>query len=337
MFCPPYIFMFFVVVFFMGRRKTSAVNVFLSAFQTKLVSPANGVHSECVCAEHEAAGKVVDFDEASSSPDPGKKSVGECGKRLNESLWASEDLSCRSEIKQHTEATRGSPEQTAAADSHRAISLDAAECLAEMSSQPGTSLVRSVALEDLTVIEDRSLWENKEEEQIKDMVTAEGAELKFHSDFRSKNIPSETLEKQRLSKSGFDSHSEVLPPTHITGSISEKRRPFTKPSCDPEAENSSESSSHRASDSKPDISTDLQKSSVAQTSSQPLKCPSQSPAARRSLVPVAILKGLFAIILTSSEPALLQLTPSTCLIYICSFASLLCSTLSPNDFQGCYL
>ncbi|KAM4715124.1 uncharacterized protein FYW61_018061, partial [Anableps anableps] len=305
--------------------------------QAKLLRPANGVHSEFAPAEHGAAGTVVDFMEASSSPDPGKKLVGECGKRLSDSLWASEDLSCRSEIRQDIEASRGSPEWTGAADSQRAISLDASECLAEMKNTPMTSLVRSAALEDLTAIEDRSLWASQEEEQMKDGLTAEGAEIKSTSDSRSKNIPSETketLQKQRLSETGFDSHSEDLPPTHITGTISEKHRPLTKPPCDAEAENSSESSSHRASDSKPDISNDLQKSSVAQTSSQLQKCPSQSPAARRSLVPVAVFKGLFAVMFTSSEPALLQLTPSTCLIYRCSFVSLLCSTVSPNYFQG---
>ncbi|MEQ2263132.1 hypothetical protein XENORESO_003468 [Xenotaenia resolanae] len=258
--------------------------------------------------------------EASSSPDSGKKTVGECQKRSSESLWASEDLSCRSGIKQDIDASRGSPEWTGATDSQRAISLDASECLVEMSNLPWTSLVRSAALEDLTAIEDRSLWVNQEEEvvleQIKDGLTAEGDELKPYSHSRSKHISSETktLHKQRLSESGFDSHSEDLPPTHITGSISEKHRPFTKPPCDAEAENNSESSSHRASDSKPDISKDLQKSSVAQTS-QLQKCPSQSPAARRSLVPVAVFKGLFAVMFTSTEPALLHLTSSTYLIY----------------------
>uniref|UniRef100_A0A3B3VVV1 Microtubule-associated protein n=1 Tax=Poecilia latipinna TaxID=48699 RepID=A0A3B3VVV1_9TELE len=155
-------------------------------------------------------------------------------------------------------------------------------------------LVRSAALEDLTAIEDRSLWGNQEEEQIKDGLPVERAETTCHSASRSKNIPSETKQspqKQRLSESGFDSHSEKLPPTHITGSVSGNRRPFTKPPCDAEAENSSESSSpHRASDSKPDISNDLQKSSVAQASSQLQKCPCPSPAARRSLVPVAVFK-----------------------------------------------
>lgn len=326
----------------MGRWKTSAVNgfwvvFFKHGFQAKLLRPANG---EFAPAEHGAAEKVIDFMDTSSSPDPGKKSVGECGKRLSESLWASEDLSCRSEMRQDIEASRGSPEWTAAADSQRAISLDASECLVKMNDTPATFLVRSAALEDLTAIEDRSLWGNREEEQIKDGLCVEGAETKCHSDSRSKNSPSETkqsLQKQRLSESGFDSHSEDLPPTHTTGSISGKHRPFTKPLCDAEAENSSESSPHRASDSKPDISNDLQKSSVAQASSQLQKCPCPSPAARRSLVPVAVFKGLFAVTFTSSEPALLQLTPSTCLIYKCSFASLLCSTVSPNYFQGCYL
>ncbi|KAM4526317.1 uncharacterized protein V3H82_000735, partial [Fundulus diaphanus] len=300
--------------------------------QVKLLRPANGVHSDFAPAEH--AGTVVDLVEASSAPDPGKKSPREYGKRLSDSLWASEDLSCRAERKQDAEASRGSPEWTGAADSQRAVSLDASECLAKMSNPPGTSLVRSAALEDLTAIEDR----NHEEvilEQITEGPTAEGAVLKPYSDSRSKTIPSETNlthQKQRLPESGFDSHSEDLPPTQIAGSLPERHRPFPKPTCDAEAENNSESSAHRASDSKPDISNNLQKSSVAQTSSQHQNCPSQSPAARRSLVPVAVFKGLFAVMFTSSEPALLQLTPSTCLIYKRSLASLLCSTVSPNYF-----
>ncbi|XP_043957781.1 microtubule-associated protein tau-like isoform X12 [Gambusia affinis] len=265
--------------------------VFKHGFQVKVLRPADG---EFAPAEHGAAEKIIDFMDTSSSPDAGIKSVGEFGKRLSESLWASEDLSCRSELRQDIEASRGSPEWTAAADSQRAISLDASECLAKMNDTPATFLVRSAALEDLTAIEDRSLWGNQEEEQIKDGLSVKGAETKCHSDSRSKNIPSETkqsLQEQRLSESGFDSHSEDLPPTHITGSISGKHRPFTKPPCDAEAENSSESSPHRASDSKPDISNDLQKSSVAQASSQLQKCPCPSPAARRSLVPVAVFKA----------------------------------------------
>lgn len=239
--------------------------------------PANGGFPP---AEPGDAEKVIDFAEAASSTEPGKKAEGDCGKRLSDSSWVSEDLSCRSEMRQEVEASRGSPEWPGAADSQRAISLDASERLAEMRNPPGMSLVRSAALEDLTVIEDQSLRLNQEEgailEQIKDVQTVEGAELQ--PDCGNKSVSSETeesLQKQRRMKD--------LPPAPVTGSFSEGLRLVAKPPCDSETE----SPSHGAGGSKPDISSALQKSSVAQS-------PSQSPAARRSLVPVAVSKGLFA-------------------------------------------
>uniref|UniRef100_A0A3Q2CZJ2 Microtubule-associated protein n=1 Tax=Cyprinodon variegatus TaxID=28743 RepID=A0A3Q2CZJ2_CYPVA len=244
----------------------------------KLVRPANGGFPP---AEPGDAEKVIDFAEAASSTEPGKKAEGDCGKRLSDSSWVSEDLSCRSEMRQEVEASRGSPEWTGAADSQRAISLDASERLAEMRNPPGMSLVRSAALEDLTVIEDQSLRLNQEEgailEQIKDVQTVEGAELQ--PDCGNKSVSSETeesLQKQRRMKDP--------PPAPVTGSFSEGLRLVAKPPCDSETE----SPSHGAGGSKPDISSALQKSSVAQSPSQ---SPSQSPAARRSLVPVAVSKA----------------------------------------------
>lgn len=244
--------------------------------------------------------------------DPGNDVVGESGKRLTDSLWASEDLSCRSEIRRDVQASRGSPEWAGAADSQRAISLDASECLAEMSSLSGASLVRSTALEDLTSIGDRSLWINQAQgeelisDQKQDGLTADGAATKSCSDSGSKNMTPETQQTpyiQSLSQSSFDSCS-----VNICRDISKKESVFAKMPCDAAAENSSgDSSLHSDVHSKPDTSNDSEmKSSVAQTTgaAELQKTPPQSSAARKSLVPVAVFKGLFAVMFTSSEPVL---------------------------------
>ncbi|XP_038591917.1 microtubule-associated protein tau [Micropterus salmoides] len=242
------------------------------------------------------AGERVDFMGASCSPDPGNE--GECGKRLSDSLWASEDLSCGSEIRRDVPTSRGSPEWTGAADAQRAISLDAAECLTEMSN---LSLVRSMALEDLTSIGDQHLWVSEGEElvsaQTKDGVTADGAALKSCSDSESKNINPEKqqlLHTQSLSHSGFDSHSEDPHPAHISRNISEKDRLFTEmPSGTATENSSSDSSSHRASYSRPEMTDSDMRGNVAQTTgtAELQKTPPQSSPARKSLVPVAIFKA----------------------------------------------
>ncbi|KAM9336952.1 uncharacterized protein ABDE67_019986 [Symphorus nematophorus] len=250
--------------------------------------PGSGVRSEfafdgskpaedgAAAAAAAAAGEGVDFMGASCSPDPRNEAAGESGKKLSDSLWASEDLSCRSEIRRDAPASRGSPEWSGAADAQRAISLDASECLSEMSN---LSLVRSTALEDLTSIGDRSSWVSEGEEQTKDA--------------------SETQQppySPNLSQPIFDSHrSEDL---HSSRNISEKESPFTKmPSGTAAAENSgsSDSSLHRPGHSKPDISHDSDTmGGVAQTTGttspqKPLPPPQQP--ARKSLVPVAVFKA----------------------------------------------
>ncbi|XP_045925447.1 microtubule-associated protein tau isoform X8 [Micropterus dolomieu] len=242
------------------------------------------------------AGERVDFMGASCSLDPGNE--GECGKRLSDSLWASEDLSCGSEIRRDVPTSRGSPEWTGAADAQRAISLDAAECLTEMSN---LSLVRSMALEDLTSIGDQHLWVSEGEElvaeQTKDGVAADGAALKSCSDSESKNINPEKqqlLHTQSLSHSGFDSHSEDPHPKHISRNISEKDRLFTEmPSGTATENSSSDSSSHRASYSRPEMTDSDMRGNVAQTTgtAELQKTPPQSSPARKSLVPVAIFKA----------------------------------------------
>lgn len=220
---------------------------------------------------------------ASGSPDPGSRAAGESGTRLSDSQWTSEDLGCRSE----TEAGGGSPEPTGAADSQRAISLDAAKCLAETSNPSGTALVRSTALEDLTSIEDRSLWVHQREEETKEDPTADGENSPFCSDSKSKNAQ-QSPQKQSPSQSLFD--SEDLLPTHI----SEEERLFTQQPRESEADSSGDSSLHKDSHSHPDISN--QKGSrAAQSPAEPQKSPCQGSAARKSLVPVAVFKGLFAV------------------------------------------
>uniref|UniRef100_A0A3B4TXU4 Microtubule-associated protein n=1 Tax=Seriola dumerili TaxID=41447 RepID=A0A3B4TXU4_SERDU len=263
--------------------------------------PGTGVHSEFVFAGDGskpavdgAAGEGVDFMGASCSQDPGNEAVGECGKRLSDSLWASEDLSSRSEIRRDVQAGRGSPEWAGAVDPQRAISLDASECLTEMNNP---SLVRSTAVEDLTSIGDRKLWVNQGQEQIKDGVSCDGAALKSCSDSGSRNVApktQQTPQTQSLSQSSFDSHPEDHP-ANSSRNISEKESLFTKMPSDTAAENSSgDSSLHRASYSKPDISNDSEmRSSVAQTTgtAELQKTPPQSSPARKSLVPVAIFKA----------------------------------------------
>ncbi|KAG8008832.1 Microtubule-associated protein tau [Nibea albiflora] len=254
----------------------------------QLAKPASGVCSEFVFAgdgskpaEDGAAGEGVDFMGASCSPDPGNEAVGECGKKLSDSLWASEDLSCSSESRRDAPASRGSPEWTGAADSQRAISLDASECLTEISN---LSLVRSTALEDLTSIGDRGTWVNQEEEN-------DAAALKS-----CRNISPETEQlphTQNLSGPISDSHSEDLHPARSSRNVSEKDSLFTEMPSGTETETSSgDSSFHRASYSQPDISNDSDmRSSVAQATgtTELQKTPPQP--ARKSLVPVPVLKA----------------------------------------------
>lgn len=321
----------------------------LICFPNKLEKPGSGVRSEFAFAgdgskpaEDGAAVEGNALVGASCSPDPGNEAGGECGKRLSDSLWASEDLSCSSKIRQDAPASRGSPERTGAVDSHRAISLDASECLTEMTNQ---ALVRSTALEDLTSIGDRRLWVNEGEEviaeQTKDGVTADGAAFKSCTDSRNQYISPETQQppfSQNLSHSLFDSHSEDLQPAHNWGNDSEKDSLFTKmPSGTTTENSSSDSSLHTASYSKPDISDDSDtRSNVVQTTgtAELQKATPQISPARKSLVPVPIFKGLFAVILTSSESS--SVNSFHFFLLQRSFYCVLCCTLPQNPFSGSY-
>uniref|UniRef100_A0A3Q1I0G6 Microtubule-associated protein n=2 Tax=Anabas testudineus TaxID=64144 RepID=A0A3Q1I0G6_ANATE len=232
------------------------------------------------------------MDGASCSQDRGNDVVGDGGKRLTDSLWASEDLSCRSDVRGDVQAGGGSPEWAGAADSQRAISLDASECLT------AASLVRSTALEDLTSIGDRSFGfhQARGEEldcgQTKDGRPTDGAASKSCSDSESNNKTLETqqTQTQSLSQSSFDHHSADL-----SRNISKKESLHTTLSRGTAAENGScDSSLHSDVHSQPDISNDSEmRSSVAHNTgaTELQKTPPQSTAARKSLVPVAVFKA----------------------------------------------
>lgn len=175
------------------------------------------------------------------------------------------------------------PEWSGAADSQRAISLDASECLSEMSNLPGACLVRSTALEDLTSIQDKSLCVNGREvvsEKTQEVLNADGGHSQSSSD-SSKNLPSEA--QQGWPPSGF--RSEDLQPTHV----SEEDGLFTKQPRDAEADRSCDSSPHKDSRPQPNTSNEWMNQST-----ELHRAPSQSSADRKSLVPVSVSKGLFA-------------------------------------------
>lgn len=276
----------------------------LICFPNKLAKPAPGVSSEFAFsgsdgsepAEDGAAGEggADSMLQASCSPDPGSEAAGECGKRLSDSLWASEDLGCSSEIRQDVPVSRGSPEWSGAADSQRAISLDASECLAELSN---LSLVRSTALEDLTSIGDRSAWVDPGEES-QDGAAADGAS-------GSRKVSPDTQSAPHI-QNPPDPHSEDVHPVQSSRNISEEEVEeedslSTKMPCGMATENSSSDSSvHRASYSKPDISNDSDmRSGVAQTTGTAELQKTPPHAARKSMVPVPVVKGLFAVTFTS--------------------------------------
>lgn len=209
---------------------------------------------------------------ASCCLDPGNEGVEECGKRPNDSSWASEDLSSSSKMRQEEVAGRGSPEWAGSADSQRAVSLDASESAAEVSNQ---ALVRSAALEDLTLLDDRSSWVNP----------AEAAEAAAASAFTdgSSDSPPDAPHAEAVRRKGSESDGP------LAGAAAES--------------SSVESPSQTGSRSQPDIWDDSgTPSSVVQTAGTELQegSPQSSPS-RKSLVPV--LKGLF--------PSPPPLTPAT--------------------------
>lgn len=237
---------------------------------------------------------------ASRSLDPGSEGVEECGKKLSDSSWASEDLSCSSKTRQ--EAPGGSPEWAGSADSQRTISLDASESAAAVSNQ---TLVRSTALEDLTCFDDRNSWVNPAEALI-----AKQAEAVAAAASQADVLHAELGQKKGSERDGL----LAKVPSGAAAEIS-----------------SVESPSQTGSHSKPDICDDSDTpSTVVQTTgtAELQKASPQSSPSRKSLVPVPVFKGLFAVL------SLPQLTPSTNFIYKCSFYCVLCCTLPPNSAYG---
>ncbi|KAK5906359.1 hypothetical protein CgunFtcFv8_002233 [Champsocephalus gunnari] len=237
---------------------------------------ASGDCRDFVFAGDGATREGIDSMGASCPMDPGNEAVEECGKRLSESLWASEDLSHGSEIRRDDMAS------PAAVDSQRAISLDASECLSETSNLPGMSLIRSAALEDLTSIGDKELLVNQGET---DSSEKDDAVLTFES------MSAETQHAQSLSHS--DSPSEDL---NGSRNISDTDSILTKMPSDTATENSSSDSwLHRAGYSKSDISNDsdiMSMSAALTTGTAELRqTPPQSSLGRKSMVPVPIFKA----------------------------------------------
>lgn len=295
----------------------------LICFPNKLAKPGSGVCSEFAFVvdgskpdEDGASARGVDFVRVSCSVDPGSES----GKRLSDSLWASEDHGA-AETKRDRSPGRRSPDRSGAVDPHRAISLDASECLGEMNNLSGMSLMRTAGLEDLTSIGDRG--ERLNSEATKDDVTATRAALKSCSDAESREIGSETKKSPRTQSLSHPIF-EDLPPEHGSRNISNMDSLLTKP---PSENSSSDSSPHRGRYSQPNDSD--MGSDVAQTTSTAdvQKTPPQSSPARKSLVPVAVFKGLFAVMFTTSEPALLSL-----LLPLLSFTTQLFLQHSPSEF-----
>lgn len=214
---------------------------------------------------------------ASCSLDPGSEGVEECGKRLNDSSWASEDLSSSSKMRQEEAASRGSPEWAGSADSQRTVSLDASESAAEMSNQ---ALVRSAALEDLTRVDDRSSWVNPAE-----AAAAAAAASAFPDG--SSDSPPDVPHAEAVRRKG-----------------SERAGPLVRAPSGAAAQSSSvESPSETGSHSQPHIWDDsgTPSSAVQTTGTELQKGSPQSSPSRKSVVPV--LKGLF--------PSPPPLTPAT--------------------------
>lgn len=221
-------------------------------------------------------------------------------------LWASEDLASSSEVRRDDAASRGSPEWSGAADSQRAISLDASECLAEISNP---ALVRSSALEDL-----RDIGDKREGEGLVCKETAGGAVS-----------PS----RQSLSpKTGTGQGPSVSdsPPFEADSVDADPEAPWKE--APQEAPQEAPREAAVGSEPPPAVNGDRDsaKDHVCRDSEWRAGDVPQSPQsspARKSLVPVPIAKGLFAVTLTESS-ALLQFH---CFSLQRSFYCVLCCTL----------
>lgn len=220
--------------------------------------------------EDGAVGEGVDLAGASDN----EASEEECGKKLSAPLWASEDLASGSQTQRDDVASSGSPEWSAAAagaaaaDSQRAISLDASECLAEMSNP---ALVRSSALEDLRAIGDKRSWDEREGEEPFCEEPTEGVVSAC-----TQQPPSATH----------------LPRSDPQPADVQPRPPWEKLSQKAAVQSEGAAAVNGDSDSSTaDVCGDSESRAVA------VAVPHSSPA-RKSLVPVPVSKGLFAVTLT---------------------------------------
>lgn len=244
----------------------------LICFPNKLAPPATGALSAFADGESKpsVAGRSGEGSDstasrgASCSADPGSDElVGECEKRLSESLWASEDLGCGSAMGREVEA----------ADPPRAISLDAPECLTKINTVSATSLVRSEALEDLTSIGDQGRCsENPKAKPTHDNVdTYEG-------------ITTDEPRPQSFSDTSFKSGLVQLEDVSVQEEpICETQHLFPKTPSDKETE------LNKATDPESDFSKDSEMRALNAGAAR------QTSPARKSLVPVAVCKGLFAV------------------------------------------
>ncbi|XP_062331147.1 microtubule-associated protein 4 isoform X2 [Osmerus eperlanus] len=163
------------IIMFMRHTMKSAMSP-LICFSNKLVETGAEFHSGSAltlvgaeAADNSTTEERMGFMSlaASCSLDTGKEeAINSVGVHAWESershtLWASEDMSYGSARLRDAPASR-SPEWAHAVDSQRAVSLDTSECISVTSDLPGTSLMRSMALEDLTAIGTSTSWTDGE-------------------------------------------------------------------------------------------------------------------------------------------------------------------------------
>lgn len=316
----------------------------LICFLNKLVEPDPGILSELTLASGgpEAAGNSATGEPgcfislgASCSVYTGKEDIlnsvgtdaGECGKI--HSLWASEDMTCGLERTHDIPASR-SPN---AVDSQRAVSLDT-ECISDIIDTPGTSLVRSAALEDLTAIGTKISWADSErpisnvpmdnELALNYLKTLpEVGSLVARNMVIQQIIPEspESCSVQDLScyifgsgtslpEVGSSTHpsdlyeniSLVLKDNNRIGISADLKRHEEPVRPDSKTETDLERVSHI---SLADVDNHTGVGNVIPVSKAiEFQRTSQSSPSRKSLVPVAIAKGLFAIQFTNSERVL---------------------------------
>jgi len=268
--------------------------------------------------------------------------MDQSSKSLTDPLWASEDLGRNASG--DLPANRGSP---GVPDSHRAISLDAVECLEESNQ----ALVRSAALEDLTSIgEKRRLWTEQGEEKEEDVsplppwqATAEDRDIPLEEDetgnWGTNEVTSEHLQdvapadpsrgpleadpseepleadpsEEPLEADRSEKPLEADPHSPYLNGVSDTEGLLETP---PEtvceggrAEKSTLDEAEVSDDgcTKSQITDDME---TFRTETQNLSETPQSSPARKSMVPVPVFKGRFLLsIFTNRNAAPLQLIP----------------------------